>query len=207
MTSTQPSATAGSLQLFCLHLQADESPQLYWQFLDSLDLTSAAADAADDSSSSSACWHRIIDQASALCLPQVAKVRQQKHICSSCVHGSTSQSPWLGLLACWLAGLLACLLAFCPSTVAHNVCLQCLCYAGAAEVAIACRGRTRALCDHVLPGCKPLMCWPRLLAAADPACCGWGASVLSAPGDVQAACSAAGSSPGNIASLQLPPDT
>jgi hypothetical protein len=123
MTSTQPSATAGSLQLFCLHLQADESPQLYWQFLDSLDLTSAAADAADDSSSSSACWHRIIDQASALCLPQVAKVRQQKHICSSCVHGSTSQSPWSGLLACWLAGLLACLLACLLSVYCRTQCV------------------------------------------------------------------------------------
>jgi hypothetical protein len=71
----------------CLHLQADESPQLYWQFLDSLDLKSAAADAADDdsSSSSSACWHSIIDQASALCLPQVAKVWPN---ISSGIHGS-----------------------------------------------------------------------------------------------------------------------
>lgn len=54
-------------------MQADEGPQLYWQFLDSLDLSDAAAAAGNGSSSM--CWHSIVDQASALCLPQVAKVR------------------------------------------------------------------------------------------------------------------------------------
>jgi hypothetical protein len=68
--------------VFCL--QADEGPQLYWQFLDSLQLndTGSADDGDSDSgssiastsSSSSTCWHSIIDQASSLCLPQVAKV-------------------------------------------------------------------------------------------------------------------------------------
>jgi hypothetical protein len=51
------------------------------------------------------------------------------------------------------------------------------------------------------PGCwfEPLICGSLLLAAADPARCGWGAAVLSSLGDVQAAGYAAGSSPGNIA--------
>lgn len=58
-----------------LQLQADEGPQLYWQFLDSLELSETAAAGAGNGSSSSMCWNSIIDQASALCLPQVAKVR------------------------------------------------------------------------------------------------------------------------------------
>ncbi|WIA20770.1 hypothetical protein OEZ85_005134 [Tetradesmus obliquus] len=45
---------------------ADESQQLYWQFLDSLQLS--------DSSSGTECWHSIVDQASKLSYPQVAKI-------------------------------------------------------------------------------------------------------------------------------------
>uniref|UniRef100_A0A383VGR8 UDP-glucose:glycoprotein glucosyltransferase n=1 Tax=Tetradesmus obliquus TaxID=3088 RepID=A0A383VGR8_TETOB len=90
---------------------ADESQQLYWQFLDSLQLS--------DSSSGTECWHSIVDQASKLCYPQVAKilpvvlgVRQysarlemfrqltkqlhpaaEEHCCFVDVHGSTVTEP------------------------------------------------------------------------------------------------------------------
>lgn len=81
--------------LLLLLLQADEGPQLYWQFLDSLDLDSSS------STSSTACWHSIIDQASQLCLPQVAKVcpvvcwsvggclQYLFAACLSCLHATT----------------------------------------------------------------------------------------------------------------------
>jgi hypothetical protein len=52
--------------LFLWLQQADESQQLYWQFLDSVQLA--------DGSTGTECWHSIVDQASKLCYPQVAKV-------------------------------------------------------------------------------------------------------------------------------------
>ncbi|KAF8062716.1 hypothetical protein HT031_004046 [Scenedesmus sp. PABB004] len=45
---------------------ADESPKLYWRFLDGLALPEHAA--------GPDCWHAVVEQASALCLPQVAKI-------------------------------------------------------------------------------------------------------------------------------------